>query len=44
MRIDGINHLYEVVYKYIEVFYNRIRIHSAIGYMSPIQFENTKSA
>ena len=44
MRIEGINHLREVVYKYIEVFYNRIRIHSAIGYMSPVQFENSKSA
>lgn len=44
VRIEGINHLYEIVYRYIEVFYNRIRIHSAIGYMSPIQFENAKSA
>jgi transposase InsO family protein len=24
---------------YIEVFYNRIRIHSAVGYMSPAEYE-----
>jgi putative transposase len=27
------------VFEYIEVFYNRIRRHSAIGYLSPAQFE-----
>ena len=27
------------LFSYIESFYNRQRIHSAIGYMSPIQFE-----
>lgn len=43
-RINNINHLYEIVYRYIEIFYNRIRIHSSLGYMSPVQFENTESA
>ena len=28
------------VFGYIEVFYNRIRRHSAIGYLSPAQFED----
>lgn len=28
------------IFEYIEVFYNRIRIHSSIGYKSPTQFEN----
>jgi putative transposase len=27
------------VFAYIEVFYNRIRRHSALGYLSPDQFE-----
>ena len=27
------------VFEYIEVYYNRIRIHSANGYLSPIEFE-----
>ena len=29
------------LFSYIEGFYNRKRIHSAIGYMSPLQFEET---
>ncbi len=28
-----------LIFEYIEVFYNRIRRHSAIGYVSPMQFE-----
>ena len=27
------------IFEYIEVFYNRKRLHSSIGYMSPMQFE-----
>ena len=30
-----------VIFEYIEVFYNRIRIHSANNYMSPVDFEKT---
>jgi transposase InsO family protein len=29
---------YEAIYRYIEFFYNRKRIHGAIGYLSPVQF------
>ncbi len=28
------------VFSYIEGYYNRIRLHSGIGYRSPLEFEN----
>ena len=28
-----------LIFEYIEVFYNRIRRHSALDYVSPMQFE-----
>jgi transposase InsO family protein len=28
------------IFEYIETFYNRKRLHSSVGYMSPMQFEN----
>ena len=27
------------IFEYIETFYNRLRIHSALGFMSPMEFE-----
>lgn len=27
------------VFEYVELFYNRVRMHSALGYRSPIQAE-----
>jgi putative transposase len=32
------------IFDYIEVYYNRYRLHSSIGYLSPTEFENLKSA
>ena len=31
------------IFEYIEVFYNRQRRHSALGYVSPIQYELTST-
>ncbi len=30
------------IFTYIEVFYNRVRRHSTIGYLSPVDFENRR--
>ena len=30
----------QVIFEYIEVFYNRQRLHSSNNYMSPVDFEN----
>ncbi len=31
---------YSVVFEYIEMFYNRVRRHSTIGYKRPAEYEN----
>ena len=30
------------IFKYIEIFYNQSRIHSALGGVSPVQFEEIR--
>lgn len=34
----------KAIFEYIEVWYNRQRIHSSIGYMTPVQYENSLAA
>lgn len=36
----SIDDVYSSVFEYIEMFYNRVRRHSTIGYVSPVEFEN----
>ena len=34
--------LRSAVFDYVEAFYNRERRHSTLGYLSPVQFEETE--
>lgn len=34
----------QAIFEFIEVFYNRVRRHSSIGYVSPVEFERRHSA
>ena len=45
-NIQNFEHVYQLVFEYIETFYNTVRIHSHCGYQSPFEFENniTKNA
>jgi len=36
------NHARHVLFNYIELFYNRQRIHATLGYVSPAQYESIK--
>jgi transposase InsO family protein len=33
----------QAIFDFIEVFYNRLRLHSSLGYLSPIDFESQKN-
>lgn len=36
---ETVEEVHRSVFKYIEIFYNRRRLHQALGYVSPVQFE-----
>lgn len=38
------NQARQSIFEYIEVFYNRIRLHSALGYLSPCEYERLSLA
>ncbi|WP_311295116.1 IS3 family transposase [Paenibacillus sp. MER TA 81-3] len=38
MKFKTKQQAYDEIFKYIEFFYNRKRIHGALGYLSPVQF------
>ena len=33
----------QAVFEYIEVFYNRTRLHSILDYLSPVEYEEARS-
>lgn len=39
--INSMAHAYELIFEYIETFYNTIRIHKTLNYLTPIAFENS---
>lgn len=41
MKLYTYEDAYKAIYDYIEGFYNPTRIHSSIGYLSPIEFEKS---
>ncbi len=43
-RYSTESELRAIVFEYIEVWYNRKRKHSALGYLSPARFEEVQSA
>ncbi|GAA1461723.1 IS3 family transposase [Nocardiopsis exhalans] len=36
--------LANAIFEYLEIFHNRQRRHSAIGWLAPVEFENKKSS
>ena len=39
LDLQDLAHARLVIFDYIETFYNRVRLHSALGYKSPVDFE-----
>lgn len=42
-RFQNLAQAYEALFNYIERFYNRKRLHSALGFTSPVDFEQQRS-
>lgn len=38
-KYSSIPQLKSSIFEYIEIFYNRVRQHSTLGYLSPVQYE-----
>lgn len=43
-QFKTVEQAYEEIYRYIEFFYNRKRIHGSIGYLTPVQFASKFAA
>mgnify|MGYP003603099468 FL=1 len=43
MKLKDFEESRKVIFEYIESWYNRKRIHSKLGYLSPIEFEKKYS-
>ena len=39
LKIKDVKELKWILFKYIEVYYNKKRLHSTLGYISPEEFE-----
>jgi putative transposase len=39
----GLSEVQAVVFEYIEIFYNRQRLHSALGFQTPVEFELSRN-
>lgn len=38
-KYQSLQHVKSSIFEYIEIFYNRVRQHSTLGYLSPMQYE-----
>lgn len=42
-KFESKEHACTEIFKYIELYYNRKRMHSALGYLAPVQFEKLQA-